>query len=51
MGLAVLPARLKRERLILGEAIVEGKDIRVIVEINKLFHSVYLLFSVFIIND
>lgn len=35
MGLAVLPARLKKEMLILGEAIVEGKDIRVIEEIEK----------------
>lgn len=35
MGLAVLPARLKKEMLILGEAIVEGKDIRAIEEIEK----------------
>ncbi len=35
MGLAVLPARLKKEMLILGEAILEGKDIRTIEEIEK----------------
>lgn len=35
MGLAVLPARLKKEMMILGEAIVEGKDIRAIEEIEK----------------
>lgn len=35
MGLAVLPARLKKEMLTLGEAIVEGKDIRTIEEIEK----------------
>ena len=35
MGLAVLPARLKKEMQILSEAIVEGKDIRDIKEIEK----------------
>ena len=35
MGLAVLPARLKKEMLTLGEAIVEGKDIRTMEEIEK----------------
>ena len=35
MGLAVLPARLKKEMITLGEAIVEGKDIRNIAEIEK----------------
>lgn len=35
MGLAVLPARLKKEMLTLSEAIVEGKDIRTIEEIEK----------------
>lgn len=35
MGLAVLPARLKKEMQILSEAILEGKDIRVIEEIEK----------------
>jgi UDPglucose--hexose-1-phosphate uridylyltransferase len=35
MGLAVLPARLKKEMLILGEAIVEGKNIRAIEEVEK----------------
>ena len=35
MGLAVLPARLKKEMLILGEAIVEGEDIRSMEEIKK----------------
>ena len=35
MGLAVLPARLKKEMIMLGEAIVEGKDIRIIEEIEK----------------
>ena len=35
MGLAVLPARLKNEMLTLGEAIVEGKDIRTMEEIEK----------------
>ena len=35
MGLAVLPARLKKEMITLGEAIVEGKDIRIIEEIEK----------------
>ena len=34
MGLAVLPARLKKEMLTLGEAIVEGKDIRTMEEIE-----------------
>lgn len=35
MGLAVLPARLKKEMLTLGEAILEGKDIRTMEEIEK----------------
>lgn len=35
MGLAVLPARLKREMELLEDAIVEGKDIRTIEEIEK----------------
>lgn len=35
MGLAVLPARLKKEMVTLGEAIIEGKDIRTIEEIEK----------------
>lgn len=35
MGLAVLPARLKKEMEILGEAIITGKDIRAIEEIEK----------------
>lgn len=35
MGLAVLPARLKKEMLLLEEAILTGKDIRVIDEIKK----------------
>lgn len=35
MGFAVLPARLKKEMLTLGEAIVEGKDIRTMEEIEK----------------
>ena len=35
MGLAVLPARLKKEMLTLGEAIVEGKDIRTMEEIEQ----------------
>ena len=35
MGLAVLPARLKKEMQLLGEAIVCGKDIRAIEEIEK----------------
>lgn len=35
MGLAVLPARLKKEMQILSAAIVEGKDIRDIKEIEK----------------
>ena len=35
MGLAVLPARLKKEMQILSEAILEGKDIRAIEEIEK----------------
>ena len=35
MGLAVLPARLKKEMQILSEAILAGKDIRVIEEIEK----------------
>ena len=35
MGLAVLQARLKKEMLTLGEAIVEGKDIRTMEEIEK----------------
>lgn len=35
MGLAVLPARLKKEMQILSEAILEGKDIRIIEEIEK----------------
>ncbi len=35
MGLAVLPARLKKEMQVLSEAILEGKDIRVIEEIEK----------------
>ena len=35
MGLAVPPARLKKEMLTLGEAIVEGKDIRTMEEIEK----------------
>ncbi len=35
MGLAVLPARLKREMQLLGDAIVSGKDIRAIEEIEK----------------
>ena len=35
MGLAVLPARLKKEMLLLEEAIVTGKDIRTIEEIEK----------------
>ena len=35
MGLAVLPARLKKEMIMLGEAIVEGKDLRIIEEIEK----------------
>lgn len=35
MGLAVLPARLKKEMLILGDAMIEGKDIRSIEEIEK----------------
>ena len=35
MGLAVLPARLKKEMSILADAIVAGKDIRTIKEIEK----------------
>ena len=35
MGLAVLPARLKKEILILEDAILTGKDIRSIEEIKK----------------
>lgn len=35
MGLAVLPARLKKEMQILSEAILEGKDIKTIEEIKK----------------
>lgn len=35
MGLAVLPARLKNEMRLLGDAIVAGKDIRKIEEIEK----------------
>lgn len=35
MGLAVLPARLKKEMQILSEAILAGKDIRAIEEIEK----------------
>ena len=35
MGLAVLPARLKKEMDVLAEAIVEGKDLRAIEETNK----------------
>lgn len=35
MGLAVLPARLKKEILLLEDAILEGKDIRKIEEIEK----------------
>ena len=35
MGLAVLPARLKKEMQILSEAILQGKDIRAIEEIKK----------------
>ena len=35
MGLAVLPARLKKEMQILSEAILQGKDIRAIEEIEK----------------
>ncbi len=35
MGLAVLPARLKQEMLLLEEAIIAGKDIRAIEEIEK----------------
>ena len=35
MGLAVLPARLKKEMDILADAIIEGKDLRAIEEINK----------------
>lgn len=35
MGLAVLPARLKKEMVLLGEAIVAGKDIRANAEIEK----------------
>lgn len=35
MGLAVLPARLKKEMLLLEEAILAGKDIRAIEDIEK----------------
>ena len=35
MGLAVLPARLKRELGILADAIIEGKDIRAIEEVKN----------------
>ena len=35
MGLAVLPARLKKEMQILSEGILEGKDIRGIEEVEK----------------
>ena len=35
MGLAILPARLKQEMLLLEEAILTGKDIRAIDEIEK----------------
>ena len=35
MGLAVLPARLKKEMLQLEEAMLAGKDIRAIEEIEK----------------
>ncbi len=35
MGLAILPARLKKEMLLLEEAILTGKDIRAIDEIKK----------------
>lgn len=35
MGLAVLPARLKKEMILLEEAILAGKDIRAIDEIEK----------------
>jgi len=35
MGLAVLPARLKKEMSMLADAVVEGKDIRAIEEIEK----------------
>lgn len=35
MGLAVLPSRLKKEMITLGEAIIEGKDIRTIEDIEK----------------
>ena len=35
MGLAVLPARLKKEMLLLEDAILAGKDIRAIEEIEK----------------
>ena len=35
MGLAILPARLKKEMLLLEEAILTGKDIRAIDEIEK----------------
>lgn len=35
MGLAILPARLKKEMLLLEEAILAGKDIRAIDEIEK----------------
>ena len=35
MGLAILPARLKQEMLLLEDAILTGKDIRAIDEIEK----------------
>ena len=35
MGLAVLPARLKKEMSMLADAVVEGKDIRAMEEIEK----------------
>ncbi len=35
MGLAILPARLKKEMVLLEEAILAGKDIRAIEEIEK----------------
>ena len=35
MGLAILPARLKKEMALLEEAILAGKDIRTIDEIEK----------------
>jgi UDPglucose--hexose-1-phosphate uridylyltransferase len=35
MGLAILPARLKKEIIVLEEALLEGKDITKINEVNK----------------